>query len=339
MEELSDYYSYYSYIKEKINLGGYVGYMCSYVPPEIISASDFNPLPLIFPASYPERTDELYPKYFCPYIRNVNEYILRNELRLEKVVLTDGCDSSKRIYECWRNLDISEKIYFLKIPFNRDEKAVRYFAEELKAFYQDLSEDIKFEKLVEVIDFYNSLRREIKRNRLGDPLFILSLLTGNSFTSSRPIRNSNGLRVYLLSSMFPLDFVNYLSELGIEVIYLDACFGGNSLEEIKNYYEDPFYALSKYYLRRVTCVRNLDQEKRINLIKDLKGNIDGVIIYLLKFCDPLIYQVGRLREALKGLDLPVLLIEDDYTLGNKGQIRTRVEAFMEMIYERRKNNL
>jgi len=115
MEELSDYYSYYSYIKEKINLGGYVGYMCSYVPPEIISASDFNPLPLIFPASYPERTDELYPKYFCPYIRNVNEYILRNELRLEKVVLTDGCDSSKRIYECWRNLDISEKIYFLKI--------------------------------------------------------------------------------------------------------------------------------------------------------------------------------------------------------------------------------
>ncbi|MGB9858276.1 MAG: 2-hydroxyacyl-CoA dehydratase, partial [Dictyoglomaceae bacterium] len=94
-----------------------------------------------------------------------------------------------------------------------------------------------------------------------------------------------------------------------------------------------------YYLKRTGCVRNLNQEKRIENIKRLKEDIDGVIIYVLKFCDPIIYQSAKLRENIKSLGLPVLIIEDDYTLGNRGQMRTRVEAFMEMIYERRENSL
>ncbi len=342
MEELGEYHNYYSYLKEKISTGGYVGYICSYVPPEIISASGFEPLPLIFPPSYPERTNELYPKYFCPYIRNVNEYILRNGLNLEKVILTDGCDSSKRIYECWKELEVSNCIYFLKIPFNSDENSVKYFANELRELFKDLNGGIETEKLVRTIDFYNSLRDELRKNNL-DPLSIVSLLTGRSYINfeSKESKNKGNtqVKVYLLSSMFPLDFIEYLQNLGIKVVYMDACFGWNLLKRIENYYEDPFYVISEYYLKKTVCVRNLNQEKRIENIKNLKEDIDGVIIYILKFCDPLIYQSTKLRESIKGLDLPVLMIEDDYTLGNKGQIRTRIEAFVEMIHERRKISL
>lgn len=342
MEEIGEYFSYYSYVKDKINSGGYVGYMCSYVPPEIISASGFEPLPLIFPPSYPERTDEVYPKYFCPYIRNVNEYILRNSLNLEKVILTDGCDSSKRIYECWKELEVSNSIYFLRIPFNSDENSVKYFANELKELFKDLNGSIETEKLVRTIDFYNSLRDKLRKNNL-DPLSIISLLTGRSYINfeSKESKNEGNaqVKVYLLSSMFPLDFIEYLQNLGVKVVYMDACFGWNLFEKIESYYKDPFYALSEYYLKRTTCVRSLGQEKRIENIKRLKEDVDGVIIYTLKFCDPLIYQSARLREIIKTLNLPVLTIEDDYTLGNKGQIRTRVEAFVEMIYEGRKVSL
>ncbi|MGB9810895.1 MAG: 2-hydroxyacyl-CoA dehydratase subunit D [Dictyoglomus sp.] len=339
MEEIGEYFDYYSYLKDKINSGGYVGYMCSYVPPEIISASGFEPLPIIFPPLYPERTDEVYPKYFCPYIRNVNEYILRNGLNLEKIILTDGCDSSKRIYECWKELGVSNSIYFLRIPFNSDENSVKYFATELKELFKDLNGGIETEKLVKTIDFYNSLRDKIRRDGLN-PLSIFSLLTGEAYTNFENNYDHNPqVKVYLLSSMFPLDFIEYLHSLGVEVAYIDSCFGGNLLERVENYHKDPFYVISEYYLKRTACVRSLGQEKRIENIKRLKENIDGVIIYTLKFCDPLIYQSARLREIIKTLNLPVLTIEDDYTLGNKGQIRTRVEAFVEMIYERRKVSL
>jgi len=39
----------------------------------------------------------------------------------------------------------------------------------------------------------------------------------------------------------------------------------------------------------------------------------------------------RLKEELEKSGIPVLQIEEDFTGGNVGQIRTRVEAFVEML--------
>ncbi|MFN3699246.1 MAG: 2-hydroxyacyl-CoA dehydratase, partial [Dictyoglomus sp.] len=153
--------SFYLYLKDKINIGGYVGYMCSYVPPEILYSAGFEPLPLVFSPCYPEKTDEIYPKYFCPYIKNINEFLMRNEITLEKVVITDGCDSSKRIYECWKDLKLASEIYFLKIPFNKGESSIGYFAEELKDLYIKLLGYEDKGRLIDTINFYNSLRRTL----------------------------------------------------------------------------------------------------------------------------------------------------------------------------------
>jgi len=35
--------------------------------------------------------------------------------------------------------------------------------------------------------------------------------------------------------------------------------------------------------------------------------------------------------AVSGLKLPVLMIEDDYSTSTIGQLRTRIQAFLEMI--------
>lgn len=332
--------SFYLYLKNKINIGGYVGYMCSYVPPEILYSAGFEPLPLVFSPCYPEKTDEIYPKYFCPYIKNINEFLMRNEITLEKVVITDGCDSSKRIYECWKDLKLASEIYFLKIPFNKGESSIGYFAEELKDLYIKLLGYEDKGRLIDTINFYNSLRRTLINQGSRNILSYLYLYTGKILGLEKARESFyDSVKVYLLSSMLPLDFLSFLEDLDIEVLYLDSCFGEKNLEMIENYEKDPYLALSSYYLNKTSCIRDLDQKRIIKNIISKQKDIDGVIIYVLKYCDPLLFRIGIFREIFKGLNLPMLVVEDDYTLGNRGQIRTRIEAFKERIYEFRKNSL
>ncbi|GAG05267.1 unnamed protein product, partial [marine sediment metagenome] len=39
----------------------------------------------------------------------------------------------------------------------------------------------------------------------------------------------------------------------------------------------------------------------------------------------------RVEQALKKINVPILKIEYDYGAGDVGQLKTRIEAFMEMI--------
>jgi benzoyl-CoA reductase/2-hydroxyglutaryl-CoA dehydratase subunit BcrC/BadD/HgdB len=59
--------------------------------------------------------------------------------------------------------------------------------------------------------------------------------------------------------------------------------------------------------------------------------VDGVIFYTLKFCDPFLFDVPLLKERLAEKGIPTLRLEGDYTPGTLGRVRTRIEAFIEML--------
>jgi benzoyl-CoA reductase/2-hydroxyglutaryl-CoA dehydratase subunit BcrC/BadD/HgdB len=64
--------------------------------------------------------------------------------------------------------------------------------------------------------------------------------------------------------------------------------------------------------------------------------IEGIILYCLKFCDSWYYLGQILKEKIK--HIPVLVLEGEYTAGSgSGQIRTRVEAFLEMLSRRKQS--
>ena len=58
---------------------------------------------------------------------------------------------------------------------------------------------------------------------------------------------------------------------------------------------------------------------------------DGVIHYGLQFCQPYLMEAIPVTEALKKKNIPTLRIETDYSMEDVGQLRTRVEAFIEML--------
>ncbi|MEK7826534.1 MAG: 2-hydroxyacyl-CoA dehydratase family protein, partial [Thermodesulfobacteriota bacterium] len=57
----------------------------------------------------------------------------------------------------------------------------------------------------------------------------------------------------------------------------------------------------------------------------------GVIFFLLKFCDPHAFDYPYLKEALDRAGVPSMLLEVEDRLPADGQLRTRFEAFVEMI--------
>ncbi len=70
-------------------------------------------------------------------------------------------------------------------------------------------------------------------------------------------------------------------------------------------------------------------EELVRLVKEYKA--DGVINCSLIFCDPYMIEANRVEKALKDIGIPLLRIETDYGQEDSGQLKTRIEAFLEMI--------
>ncbi|MCL5290863.1 MAG: 2-hydroxyacyl-CoA dehydratase family protein [Firmicutes bacterium] len=73
-------------------------------------------------------------------------------------------------------------------------------------------------------------------------------------------------------------------------------------------------------------------EKLIQLSDEYKA--DGVINCSLAFCDPYLIEANRIDKALKERGIPVLKLETDYGQEDSGQLKTRIEAFFEMLSQR-----
>ena len=81
------------------------------------------------------------------------------------------------------------------------------------------------------------------------------------------------------------------------------------------------------------CPRTLDKQTRLdNFVQLVKsGNCTGIIYVPLMFCDPFLYELPELKKITDEQGIPGLLLQSDYRDDNMGQIRTRIEAFMEML--------
>jgi benzoyl-CoA reductase/2-hydroxyglutaryl-CoA dehydratase subunit BcrC/BadD/HgdB len=59
--------------------------------------------------------------------------------------------------------------------------------------------------------------------------------------------------------------------------------------------------------------------------------VDGVVHYSLQFCHTFANEAVKVEKALAEQDIPLLRIETDYGDEDVGQLKTRVDAFLEMI--------
>jgi benzoyl-CoA reductase/2-hydroxyglutaryl-CoA dehydratase subunit BcrC/BadD/HgdB len=92
-------------------------------------------------------------------------------------------------------------------------------------------------------------------------------------------------------------------------------------------------ALADRYMR-IDCACFTPNTERLEHIvamaRDLKA--DGVIHYGLSFCQPYAIEAFKMEKALKDAGIPMLSIETDYSMEDVEQLKTRVEAFVEILH-------
>jgi len=85
---------------------------------------------------------------------------------------------------------------------------------------------------------------------------------------------------------------------------------------------------------RIDCACFTPNTERLEHIVQMAGDlrVRGVIHYALSFCQPYAMEAYKVEKALKAKGLPVLTIETDYGMEDVEQLKTRVEAFVEMLH-------
>ncbi len=100
---------------------------------------------------------------------------------------------------------------------------------------------------------------------------------------------------------------------------------------------DMLKAIAERYVMPCTCPcftseeeGNRDRMDKIDtLIKEYK--INGVIYYVIRGCHLYAIEYMRLKRVLEKMDIPVYYLDTEYSREDSGQIKTRVEAFIEML--------
>jgi benzoyl-CoA reductase/2-hydroxyglutaryl-CoA dehydratase subunit BcrC/BadD/HgdB len=103
--------------------------------------------------------------------------------------------------------------------------------------------------------------------------------------------------------------------------------------------DDMLSAIGERYLMASTCAcftSSDGNEDRINwLVNKVKEwNVQGVIYHVTRGCMLYAMEYTRIKKALDKINIPVYYLDTEYTREDVGQMKTRVEAFLEMLTAR-----
>ena len=60
-------------------------------------------------------------------------------------------------------------------------------------------------------------------------------------------------------------------------------------------------------------------------------NAQGAVVLIAKYCEPHLFHYPFIKEALKGAGIPHLMLETEHELVSLEGMKTRLQAFMEML--------
>ncbi|BBO89175.1 double-cubane-cluster-containing anaerobic reductase [Desulfosarcina ovata] len=147
-------------------------------------------------------------------------------------------------------------------------------------------------------------------------------------------------RVLLAGSppIFPnWKIVFLLEEMGAVIAADESCMSTRYLYDPVGITErsmtDMMVGLASRYLMPCVCPSFAPNEDRlIRLVQMVEEfHIDGIVYHVLKGCVNYDFELIRVENIMKERNIPVLRVETDYSPEDVEQIRTRVEAFTEML--------
>jgi bcr-type benzoyl-CoA reductase subunit C len=344
-----------------------VGYMCTYAPEEIIYAAGAHPLRMFGSNKNIILADGHLQAYCCSLVRGVLEDVLSGDLKfLDGMIFPHTCDSVQRLSDIWR-LNVPNGFHLdVVLPVKLNTASAReYMINVLTIFRSDLEKVLKVkitdDDLRKSITLYNEIRGSLarlyelksKNPQLIKGKDIYALLRGamimerskyakllqsiiEELEKSAPqITKTKKPRLFLSGGLCSHpDVYSVIEAAGGDVVGDDLCTGSRYFAGMINTSNDPITAIADRYMARINCpAKHQGNKNRAEtLIQSAKENsADGVIFLLLKFCDPHAFDYPYLKKALDKAKIPNLLLEVEDQPQAQGQMKTRIEAFIEAL--------
>ena len=142
-------------------------------------------------------------------------------------------------------------------------------------------------------------------------------------------------------------FIDMIEDLEANVVMDDILTGSRFFFSDVKLTEDPMDGLAYRYLVDLKSPRTFkeaalvagkkdymaDLEYRFSYLKDYikDWNVNGVILESIRYCDIHGYDVPGLKDYLDHLGVPNIYLEHDYSEAALAPLRTRVQAFLEIV--------
>jgi benzoyl-CoA reductase/2-hydroxyglutaryl-CoA dehydratase subunit BcrC/BadD/HgdB len=353
-----------AYIRQqKEDLGRHLfGVFPAQYPKEILWAMNALPVEIWDPPLEVSQANAHLQTYICSVVKLGLELILQGHCQdLDGFLFPHTCDSIQNLASIVHDyLDIKKPCYFFYHPKAPYTDASRlFYREELRELVSALEEQLgpldpsQLKQRVEQGQQEASLFRQLYQARAGGQLqasnaeFYQVIRQGEYLHPDQFIPllerflggskgEADNRRGVILSGVLPNppEILNLLDDLGVRVLDDDLLSCGRRLLVPPSAAKDPFEALTESYFGMPACsTRDSSVEERLDslLRKISQAGARGVIFWLVKFCEPELFDVPQMAEALKKKGLATLIIDSDLNQGLSGQLTTRIEAFVEML--------
>lgn len=348
-----------------------LGYFCCYVPEELIHAAGLIPYRMRAVENHSTaKSDAYFSPANCSFVRQCFNKALDDEFRfLDGVIFMNSCDHLRRMYDNWKHSGKDPKfLYMLPVPHKSDEICIEEFTRELnvlktkmEAFY---GVQISEEALKNSIRLYNRQRNlltgiynsrkaaqvPLKGSEFTDiMLAVTSLPVDVSIDmlekvleeiKDRIIGNESDVRLYLGSGYHEEGaLLDLMEESGAVIVGDNSCLGVMHFDlRTDENAKDPLRAIAERYLKRISCPRMVDDyQERLDFMKaairDFK--VDAVILDKLEFCTLWSGMMFLYKRELEKAHIPYLRLSRELYSGATGQLKTRVQALIEEVKNRR----
>jgi bzd-type benzoyl-CoA reductase N subunit len=342
-----------------------VGHFCSYTPEEVIMAAGALPYRILGGAADSAHADGFLQAYCCSLVRGGLEDALAGRLDfLAGAVFPHTCDSIQRLSDVWR---LNTRLAFhadIIMPVKLDTaSAAEYMLAVLARFKTDLERGLNVTitgaMLAEAIRTCNRVRRSLERLyalRRENPyaiggsdlhaVFKAALVMDRAELAAAleelvvrlgpaTVPSASAKRLVLSGGLCSMpDIYRVIEASGGRVVWDDFCTGARYFEGQVDEEQPPLEALTQRYLRRVVCPAKhagIHSRGQYLLDKVKQNRADGVIFLYLKFCDPHAFDYPYMKAMLDQAGIPSALFEIEDQFSSEGQLRTRCEAFIEML--------
>lgn len=341
-----------------------IGFFCPHVPEELVHASGAFAFRLMGTPVKMSHVQAHLPPNCCHLAKSSLESLLQGELDfLKGIIFSHTCDTMQGLAEIWALQKRIPLQFNLMIPSHVDSELSRpYLKAEMDRFRNFLESNvgkITPQNLKASIQLFNRIReklqgiysrrpksltqiagtdlaRIIRAGYLMDRQRYLELLdellTGLPENTEE---SENRVPVYLAGNMTHSDsYYSLIEEAGAIVVEDDLCSGTRFLRLMVPEDMDPIDGLTSRYFTSFLCptqhkgahahIETLSREVE-------KSGAKGVIFLLYKYCESHFFDYPDLKQALESKGIPTLLLEVEDPSYSVGQLKIRVQAFIEML--------